>query len=130
MADVSIGGYVTADRRFHLTVLHTRYVDVITLHYIIIRNGPDWHYTEHNTHTHTHASIHIHTYIYTYIHRHIQTYMHACIHIHTYIYTHTYKHAYIHTYIQIYIHTYIHTSNCGRIGAIGSSPSNGLKPNL
>ena len=40
-----------------------------------------------------------------------------------------------------YIHTSIHTytyaewltwlvGNCGRIGAIGSSPSNGLKPNL
>ena len=45
----------------------------------------------------------------------------------------------MHTYIHTYIHTCIHTvaewlawltSNCGRIGAIGSSPSNDLKPNL
>ena len=44
------------------------------------------------------------------------------------------------TYTQTHIHTYIHvslaewlarlTSNCRRIGAIGLSPSNGLKPNF
>ena len=49
--------------------------------------------------------------------------------------------SYIHTYVRTYIRTYIMdvsvsewlawlTSNCGRIGAIGSSPSNGLRPNI
>ena len=47
--------------------------------------------------------------------------------------------SYVRTYIYIHTYTYIHvsvaewlawlTSNCRRIGAIGSSPSNGLKPN-
>ena len=44
--------------------------------------------------------------------------------INTYIHTYT---QYIDVVIHQYIHTYIHT---GRIGAIGSSPSNGLKPNM
>ena len=65
----------------------------------------------------------IHTYIHTYIHTQIHT---------------TYIHTYIHTYVRTYVHTCIHThtmlawqtSNCGRIAAIGSSPSNGLKPNF
>ena len=61
-----------------------------------------------------------------------------------YAYTHTHTHIYIHIYIYTYIHIYIHTymdvsvaewlawltSNCGRIGAIGSSPSNGLRSNM
>ena len=68
------------------------------------------------THIHTHTYIHIHTYIYTYIH--------------TYIYIHSFIHTYIHTYIYTYKHiqwlAWL-TSNCGQIGAIGSSPSNGLK---
>ena len=73
---------------------------------------------------------------------HTYTHIHTYIHIHTYLYTHTYT--YIHTHIYIGLHTYIHqyihvsvaewlvwlTSNCGRIGAIGSSPSNGLRPNM
>ena len=56
------------------------------------------------------------------------------------MHTHTYIHTYIHIHTHTYIHTYIHvsvaewlswlTSNCGRIGAIGSSTSNGLKPNM
>ena len=71
----------------------------------------------------------------------IYIYIYIYIHIHTYI--HTYIHQYIYTYIHTtYIHTYIHmdvsvadwlawlTSNCGWIGAIGSRPSNGLKPNM
>ena len=72
-------------------------------------------------------SLYIYPSIYIYIHN-----------IYTHIYSHTQTH--IHTHIHTYIHTYIHvsvakwlawlTSNCGRIGAIGSSPSNGLKPNL
>ena len=64
--------------------------------------------------------------------------IHRCSHtsIHTYIVINTY----IHTYIDRYIHTYVDvsvaewlawlTSNCRRIGAIGSSPSNGLRPNM
>ena len=70
--------------------------------------------------------------------------MHAYIHIYIHTYTHTdiYTHI-IHTYINTYIYTYIYscihvsvaewlawlTSNCGRIGAIASNPSNGLRPN-
>ena len=54
----------------------------------------------------------------------------------------TNQHTYMHTCIHAYIHRYIHmdvsvaewlawlTSNCGRIDAIGSSPSNGLRPNM
>ena len=95
-------------------------------------------------HTYIHTFIHtfIHTYIHTYIHSHIHSYIHTYTHtyIHTYIHTHTYIYTYIHIYIHTHIHTYVHTyvsvaewlawltSNCGRIGAIGSSPSNGLRP--
>ena len=96
--------------------------------------------TEIQTYTHVHTYIHIYiTYIpYTHTCMHIN--IHIYIHIHTYIQTHA--HTYIYTYIHTYtcIHTYTHvsvaewlawlTSNCGRIGAIGSSPSSGLKPNL
>ena len=60
------------------------------------------------THTHTHTNTHTHT------HTHTQTQMHT----NTYIYT----------------YTYLHIQGClsGRmvISAIGSNPSNGLKPNL
>ena len=79
----------------------------------------------------------IHTYMHTYIHTSIHTYIHTCIHAYIHTYINTYMHAYIHTYMHTYIHTYMHaewlawlTSNCGRIGAIGSSPSNGLRPNM
>ena len=52
-----------------------------------------------------------------------------CDHIHTYI--HTYTHIYIYTW-DVSVAEWLAwlTSNCGRIGAIGLSPSNGLKPNL
>ena len=69
--------------------------------------------------------------VFSLLHTYINTYMHACMH--------TYIDTYIHTYILTYIHTWDVsvaewlawlTSNCGRIGAIGSSPSNDLKPNL
>ena len=61
------------------------------------------------------------------------------IHIHTQ--THTNTHTYTCTYIHTYIYTYMGdisvaeclawlAGNCGRIGAIGSNPSNGLKPKL
>ena len=52
--------------------------------------------------------------------------------IHTYTqYTHTYINAYIHIYMDVSVAEWLAwlTSNCGRIGAIGSSPSNGLRPN-
>ena len=55
--------------------------------------------------------------------------------VHTQTYTdretdrqiHTYTHTYIHTYMDISVAKWLAwlTSNCGRIGAIGSSPSNG-----
>ena len=62
----------------------------------------------------------------------------------TSIHTHTNSHKYIHTYTRTHTHThtYIHRDvsvakwmvwlacNCGRIGVIGSIPSNGLEPNL
>ena len=40
-------------------------------------------------------------------------------------------HTYIHTYIHVSVVEWLAwlTSNCGRIGAIGSSRSNGLRPN-
>ena len=53
-----------------------------------------------------------------------------------------YTPAHVHAHIHTYTHTYIHmdvsvaewlawlTSNCGRIGAIGLSPINGLRPNM
>ena len=80
----------------------------------------------HYIHTHTHT--HIHTYTYTHIHTHIHTYIHTYIHTHTHTYIHTYKH----TYMDVSVAEWLAwlTSNCGQIGAIGSSPSNGLKPNL
>ena len=75
-----------------------------------------------------------------YVHTYIHTYIHVCMH--TYILKYIYK-CIIHTSIQRYKHSYILfmdvsvaewlawlTSNCGRIGAIGSSPSNGLIPNM
>ena len=75
--------------------------------------------TNNNTHTHIHTYTYVHTYIHTYIH------------IHTYTYIHTYIHTYVHTYIHVSVAEWLAwlTSNCGRIGAIGSSPSNGLIPN-
>ena len=50
----------------------------------------------------------------------------TCIHtyIHTYTHTHTYIHARIYTYMVAEWLAWL-TSNCRRIGAIGSSPSNG-----
>ena len=52
--------------------------------------------------------------------------------IHTYIHIYTYIHTYIHTYMDVSVAEWLAwlTSNCGRIGAIGSSPSNGLIPNM
>ena len=60
--------------------------------------------------------------------------------MHAYIHTniHTYMHTFVYTYLHTYIHMYVSvaewlawlTSNCWLIGAIASSPSNGLKPNL
>ena len=65
---------------------------------------------------------------------HTQTYMQTDIHTYTRTYIHTDRYTYIHIYTHTYIHTHTCiawlTSNCGRICAIGSSPSNGLKPNL
>ena len=74
------------------------------------------------------------SYLPTYIHTYIYEYLHTYIHI----YVRTYMHTYIQTNKHTYIYTYIHnvsvaewlawlTSNCGRIGAIGSISSNGLK---
>ena len=91
------------------------------------------------THTHTHIHTYMHAYIHTYV-RIYKIYIDVLIqqYIHTYVRTYIDTYIHIHTYIQ---HTYnIHvsvaewlawlTSNCGRIGAIGSSPSNGLRPNM
>ena len=66
----------------------------------------------------------------TYIHTHIHTYTHTYIHTHAYIHTHI--HTYIRTYMDVSVAEWLAwlTSNCGRIGAIGSSPSNGLRPNM
>ena len=52
------------------------------------------------------------------------------IYIQIYIYVRT--HTYIHTYMDVSVAEWLAwlTSNCGRIGAICSSPSNGLKPNM
>ena len=82
-------------------------------------------------------------YIYYYFQMNMLLSMYVCMYIHIYIrtYVHTYIHTYLHSYIHTHVHThtYIHmdvsvaewlvllTSNCGRIGSIGSSPSNGLK---
>ena len=74
----------------------------------------------------------------------------ACELVRMYVHTHTHTHIYMRErfgwmdwmdwigldWIHIYIHISVAewlawlTSNCGRIGAIGSSPCNGLKPNL
>ena len=64
----------------------------------------------------------IHRCSHTSIHTYIYTYIHTCIPIHTYI----------HTYMDVSVAEWLAwlTSNCGRIGAIGSSPSNGLRPNM
>ena len=73
----------------------------------------------------------IHTYIHTYTRWHAPTHAHTCTHtyIHTYIHTHTHIHTYIYTYIHVSVPEWLAwlTSNFGRIGAIGSIPSNGLK---
>ena len=57
-----------------------------------------------------------------------------CFIFYTFIYhhTHTHTHTYIHTYMCACVYIWLAwlTSNCGRIGAIGSSPSNGLRPNM
>ena len=74
----------------------------------------------------------------TYIdaHTHARTHMPGDVYIHilTYIFTYIreYIHTYIHTYMDVSVAEWLAwlTNNCGRIGAIGSSPSNGLKPNL
>ena len=54
------------------------------------------------------------------------------MYVHKGIHTHTYIHTYIHTYMDVSVAEWLAwlTSNCGLIGAIGSSPSNGLKPNM
>ena len=99
--------------------------------------------THTHTHTHTHAHIHIYLYylsIYPSIHSSIHLSIHPFIHPSIYLSTHppTHPHTYLHACIHTYIHTYMDvsvaewlawlTSNCGWIGAIGSSSSNGLKP--
>ena len=101
-------------------------------------------------HTYIHVCIHtyihdcMYAYVHTYMCAYIHTYIHVCIHQYIHTWLHVWKHTYIHTYIHTCVHTYIHTykdvsvaewlawltSSCGRIGAIGSSPSNGLKPNM
>ena len=99
-----------------------------------------WLHTSIHPFVHTYTNIHTHTYIHTYIH----TYACTQTYIHTYI--HTLMYTYILSYTYIYVHNnpfpvaswslvvcimstcfdIIHTS----IGAIGSSPRNGLKANL
>ena len=85
----------------------------------------------------TDAHTHTHIYLLTYI----RTCLGTCMHRYRHIDVRTYVHTYIHTLIDVSVgHTLIDvsvaewlawlTSNCGRIGAIGSSPSNGLKPNM
>ena len=51
--------------------------------------------------------------------------------LNTYIYTHIYIHTYIHTW-DVSVAEWLGwlAVNCGRIGAIGSSPGNGVNPNL
>ena len=51
-----------------------------------------------------------------------------CGHAHA----HTCVHAWIYTYMDVSVAEWLAwlTSNCGRIGAIGSSPSNGLRPKM
>ena len=70
----------------------------------------------------------------------VYMFMCVCMYVCTYRHTHTYTHTETDTHTHTHTHTYIHvlvaewlawlTSNCGRIGAIGSSPSNGLRPNM
>ena len=68
--------------------------------------------------------------IYTYIHTYIHIYIHTHIHVHIYIHTHTHIHTYMHKGVSVAEWLEWLTSNCGRIGAISSSPINGLKLNL
>ena len=67
---------------------------------------------------------------YTYIHVNGRRGNYTAKMKHTYIHTHT--HTYIHTYMDVSVAEWLAwlTSNCGRIGAIGSNPGNGLKPNM
>ena len=71
----------------------------------------------------------------------IHTYIPTYIHTYTHIYRHTHTHTHTHTYIIGLLNILFRdvsviewlawlTSNCARIGAIASSPSNSLKPNL
>ena len=71
----------------------------------------------------------LHTNILTHTHTHIYTYIHTCLHTYTHInsYTHT---IYIHKDVSVAEWLVWLTSNCRQISAKGSSPSNGLKPNL
>ena len=70
------------------------------------------------------------------LHNNIHTYIHTCstlsqlcnINLHNNI--HTYIHTYIHTDVSVAKWLAWLTSNCRRIGAIGSSPSNSLIPNM
>ena len=91
-----------------------------------------------------------HTYIHTYINTYIHQYIHTSIHTYIYTYINTYIHtsqtglstgsstlgvdrmvSSHHVYHRFIEHPFYGClGNCGRFGAIGSSPSNGLKPNM
>ena len=79
-----------------------------------------------------HTYTHLHTYAHTHTHTYIHTYIHTLTYIHTYTQTHTYMHAYIHTYSDVSVAEWLAwlTSNCGRIGAKGSSPQQRLETKL
>ena len=63
------------------------------------------------------------------IQSHFVDFLYICVpSIHPSIHPSTYIHTYIHVSVAEWLAWLI--SNCGRIGAIGSSPSNGLKPNF
>ena len=74
----------------------------------------------------------IYQFRHTHIHTHARTYTHTRARTQSDKYTCIYIHTFINTYMDVSVAEWLAwlTSNCGRIGAIGSSPSNGLRPNM
>ena len=71
-------------------------------------------------------------YAYMYVCIHVCMHIYICMYVCMYVCIHVCMYVWMDGWMDVSVAEWLArlTSNCGRIGAIGSSPSNGLKPNL